>query len=84
MRVLVFWRAFRFTSSQHRPDPGNDLFYRERLDDIVVRPGVEPQDLIALGRLGSEHDNRRFFGQRLTPQTSAKLHPAHPRQHQVE
>ena len=82
--VLIFWSGFLFRPAEHCPNAGDDLLDRKRFDNIVVRARFEAQDLVALGRLGGQHDYRRIFGERLAPKPPAQLHPAHSRQHQVE
>ena len=39
-------------------DAGDDLGGRERLDDVVVGPDLEPHHPVGLGAAGREHDDR--------------------------
>jgi len=58
--------------AEHCADPGLDLARAERLDDVVVRAGVEhPDDLGLVVASGDHHDGNRADGahhpQRLVP-----------------
>ena len=44
----------------HRPGPGHQLPGTERLDHVVVGPQLQTQDLVLLGVLGGEDDERRL------------------------
>ena len=67
--------------AQERPDPAAELADRERLRDVVVRPELEPNDLVQLVVAGSEHDDRHGA---LRPQPAADLEPVELREHEVE
>src|SRR2546430_10885847 len=67
--------------SQHSVDTSQHLADREGLGDVVVGAQLESDDLVDLGVLGRDHDDRhpaRFA------QGAAEVEPAHAGQHQVE
>ena len=43
---------------KQRPDPGRQLAQAERLRDVVVGAELQPDDLVELGVLRREHDDR--------------------------
>ncbi len=56
---------------QHGADARHQLARRERLDDVVVGPELEPDDAIGLVATGREHDDRdRSSALRTSRQTS--------------
>jgi hypothetical protein len=66
---------------QPRPHPRDDLLGLERLDHVVVRTALEPQDHIGGVALGRQHDDRNPA---LGPDLPADLQPVGAGQHQVE
>jgi hypothetical protein len=67
--------------AQPGPDPRDQLFRLERLDDVVIRAGLESQNHIYSVALGREHDDRHTrFGADLP----ADVDPVDTWQHQVE
>ncbi|MNW55869.1 hypothetical protein D3C74_335570 [compost metagenome] len=62
LQIAAFQRILRqhFASApQHGPDPGEQLFGRERLGDIIIRPVVKPGDHIGGLTLGRKENDRR-------------------------
>ena len=53
--------------------PGDDLFERERLDDVVVGAGLQPRDAVADLVARGEHAHRDVVPGR--PQAPQHLHP---------
>src|SRR3546814_1458906 len=51
------FRAGSLGPTDPGPDPGDQLLGLERLDDIVVRAGLEPDDHIDGVTLGGEHND---------------------------
>src|SRR6266702_373101 len=51
------YRPLRGTAPDQRPQPGQQLGERERLDQVVVRPGVQPADPVADRVPGGQHEN---------------------------
>src|SRR5450755_4751768 len=47
-------------SSEDRTNASQQLSHRERLDDVVIRPGVESKDLIPLRVADRQHDDGPF------------------------
>jgi hypothetical protein len=70
------WARLRtaFDARQH-------LTNRERLGDVVVGAKLEPDDLVNLGVLGRDHDDRHAAA---LAKCATEIEAAHPRQHQVE
>ena len=67
--------------AQPRPDPRDQLLRLERLDDVVVRAGLEAQDHVDGVALGREHDDRHAG---LGADLAADVDPVDTWQHQVE
>jgi hypothetical protein len=66
---------------QRSPNPAAELADRERLRDVVVRPELEPDDLVELVVAGRQHDDRdRAPG----AQAAAHFQPVQLREHDVE
>ena len=59
--------------AQHRLDPGHYLPGAEGLDDIVVRPQLQPQDPVDLLPLGRQHDDGGAAG---SPDLPTNIHAA--------
>ena len=68
-------------SPQLSPHPSHQLAHREGLGHVVVGSELEPGDLVRLGVLGGEHDDRDV---RRGPDLAAHIEPGHPGEHQVE
>src|ERR1700694_1269870 len=66
---------------QHRVDASQDFADGERLGDVVIGAQLEPDDLVDLGVLGREHDDRHAAA---LAQGAAEIKAAHAREHQVE
>ena len=66
---------------EDRPDPRRELAQAERLGHVVVGAELEADDLVHLGVLGREHDDRHAG---LGPDDPADLDAGQLRQHQVE
>jgi hypothetical protein len=56
----------------------------ERLDDVVVRAGGEPDDLVGRQALGRQHDDRHGGRVRVGTQLPAQLDAVDARHHHVE
>ena len=67
--------------AEDRPDPRGELAQGERLGDVVVGAELEADDLVDLGVLGREHDDRHAG---LGPEDPADLDARQLGQHQVE
>ena len=65
---------------EHRPHQGHQLLGAEGLGHIVVRPQVEPQQLVVLLPTGGEQDDRRL-GE--LAELRQGLEPVHPRHHHI-
>src|SRR5208282_6357786 len=71
----------RGRTAEYRADPGFDLAWAERLDDVVIRAGVEhPDDVSLVIAGGDDHDGNGTDGSH-HPQ---RLEPADVRQPEVE
>ena len=66
---------------EERPDPGRQLAQAERLGDVVVGAELQPDDLVELGVLGRQHDDRHA---RLGADDAADLDARQLREHQVQ
>src|SRR2546421_2079068 len=75
-------RALGRAPAQQRPQPGQQLRERERLDQVVVGAGVQAADPVTDRIPGGEHQDRYPAAAR--PQRAAHLYPVHPRHHHVE
>src|SRR6266581_4841908 len=73
--------GFRLRATQHRVHAGEDLANREWLGDVVVGAKLETDDLVDLGVLGRDDDDRHAAA---LAKRAAEVEAAHPRQHQVE
>ena len=69
-------------AAQERPDPGHQLPEGERLDQIVVGPGVEAGHPVVDPVPGGQHQHRRPVAGR--PQPPADLDPREPGHRHVE
>jgi hypothetical protein len=67
--------------AQPGPDAGHQLLGREGLGDVVVGPGLEPEDDVHGVGLGRQHHDGHAG---LQPQLTADLEPVLARQHEVE
>src|SRR5579875_123071 len=67
--------------AQPGPDPGDEFLGFERLEDVVVRPGLKPQDHVHGVGLRRQHDDRHA---RLAPDLTTHIDPVRTGQHQVE
>ena len=63
-------------------DASGQLPHRERLDEVVHCAAIKPSDPILDLPARGEHDHRQFGT--LSVNTAQHVHPAQPRQHQVE
>src|SRR6266699_565768 len=73
--------GFRLRATQHRVHAGEHLANREWLGDVVVGAKLETDDLVDLGVLGRDDDDRHAAA---LAKRAAEVEAAHPRQHQVE
>src|SRR6266851_9815667 len=71
----------RLRPPKHGVDTCQHLADRERLGDVVVGAELEADDLVDLGVLGGDHDDRHPA---VLAQRAAEVEAAHARQHQVE
>src|SRR4029450_5460341 len=62
----------RRPATDQRPHPGEQLLQRERLDEVVVRAGVEAFDAVADGVAGGQHQD----GHRVPASTDPATHLA--------
>jgi hypothetical protein len=62
-------------------EPGENFFKIERLDDVIVRAGVEAFHAVARLVARGEHEHGRFFG---FAQALQNFPAVHARQHHVE
>ena len=70
--------------AQDRPQTGDELPGTEGLGDVVVRPHLEPDQLVDLLLLGREDQDRDSRGPVLAPQDAAKLDALHAGKHQIQ
>src|SRR5438445_374749 len=68
-------------ATEHRVYSCQDLANREGLRDVVVGAQLEPDDLVDLGVLGRDDDDRHAAA---LAKRAAEVEAAHARQHQVE
>ena len=61
-----------------RPDAGHQLLGREGLGDVVVGAGFQAVDLVLLGALGGEHDDRNGAGAFVVARLRATARPEVP------
>ena len=66
---------------QPRPDPGDELLGLERLENVVVGAGLQPEDDVYGVGLRGQHDDRHA---RLAPDLAAHVDPVGTGQHQVK
>ncbi len=69
-------------SPQQRPEPGEQLLERERLDQVVVGAGIEPVDPVVGGVACGEQQHRDVVP--LGADAAAHLEPVDDRHHHVE
>jgi hypothetical protein len=67
--------------AEPRPDPGDELLGLERLENVVVGAGFQPEDYVYGVGLRRQHDDRHA---RLAPDLAAYVDPVGTGQHQVE
>src|SRR5579859_5368375 len=84
-RLALRW-GFRLVgvglrTPEHSVDAGQHLAHRERLGDVVVGAKLEADDLVDLGVLGGDYDDRHPA---VLAQRAAEVEAAHTGQHQVE
>ncbi len=68
--------------TQQRPDTGDQLLVRERLDQVVVGARLEPGDPVAHRVARGQHQHRQLIAG--SAQLLADLDPVAPRHHHVE
>src|SRR5258706_5856214 len=73
--------GFRLRSAEHRVHSCQDLANREGFGDVVVGAELEPDDLVDLGVLRRDDDDRHTAA---LAQRAAEVEAAHAGQHQVE
>src|SRR5712692_283893 len=71
----------RRCAAHHSIDAGEHLADRKRLGDVVVRAELEADNLVDLGILGRDHDDRHAAA---LAQRATEVETAHAGQHQVE
>ena len=64
-------------------DTGQQFLGAERLDQIVVGPGLHALDPALLARAGRQHDDRQAAGARVGPQCSQQAEAVEPGHHHV-
>ena len=79
MRIVVCPARGR---AQLGTDASGELSDRERLDQVVDGAAVEPGDPVLDLAAGGQHDHRQLGP--LCVNAAQNLHPAQPRQHQIE
>ena len=79
-----FVRHRRDMAAQHRADPRHQLARRERLGDVIIRTGFQPQYLVALIAARGQHDNRNVAGACIGAKLFRQDHTAGIRQHPVQ
>ena len=80
MTSSVSWGARR----QHGLDAGHQLLGREGLGDVVVGAGFQAVDLVLLGALGGEHDDRNGAGAFVVAQLARDGQAGSAGQHPVQ
>ena len=74
----------RANAPQHRMDAGQQFRIGKRLGQIIVRPGVEPPDPVALFAARGQHDHRQVAGRGFASDLSADFNTRQAGQHPVE
>ena len=74
-------RSRGLETAEHRLDPGYQFLGVKGLNDIVVRPQLQPQHLVKYLPLGREHDNGEVG---LVPDLPADLIAVDAGQHQIQ
>jgi hypothetical protein len=70
-------------SSRRQPlNPQDELARAERLDQIVIRADLQPDDSVPLVAAGRQHNDRSST--RIGAHAAENVEPRHPRQHQIE
>ena len=77
-------RGLGGTAAQHRLDPRFQLAGRKRLGHVIVDPGLETGDLVALFRSCGDHDDGELARTGISPKLSRKRQTRLTRQHPVE
>ena len=81
MRSLIVRRR---RAAKQRPHARHQLVRAERLDDVVVRARVEPEDALGLFAARGQHDDRERRRAVVEPKGLAHLEAVQPRQHQIQ
>ena len=76
--------ALRAAPVEHVLDAGQQLLVVVGLGQVVVRPALQPPDLVADLALGRDHDHGDLRGRELRPQMVADLESVHVRHHEVQ
>src|SRR4030067_2204680 len=71
-------------SSEDRFHPGDELFGRERLGDVIIGAQLQAQDLVGLIAPGGDHDHRDGSPLLLPPQELADLQPIDIGEHEIK
>jgi hypothetical protein len=74
-------RAVELAAAQLGAHAAEQLAHREGLGDVVVGADLEPDDLVDLGVLGGQEDDRHGAAR---AHVAADVEPARPRHHDVE
>ena len=74
-------RAVELAAAQLGADAAEQLAHREGLGDVVVGADLEPDDLVDLGVLGGQDDDRHGAAR---AHVAADVEAARPRHHDVE
>src|SRR6185437_8005274 len=78
---VEFLRGERHLPAQHGPHPGQQLGQAERLDQVIVRAGVQGQDTFRFLAAGGHHDDGH---PRPLAQPPADVHPVAVRQAEIQ
>src|ERR1019366_4404736 len=70
------------TPAGERPQPGGELQQAERLDEVVVRPGIQPAHPVSHAVSRGQHEHRGPLS--LFPESAAELESVEVREHDIQ